>query len=109
MNSVPLSHALILAGILFVTGAVGVMARRNLVFVLMSVEIMLSAASIAFVAAASRWGQPDGQVFYIFILVTAAAEVAVGLTLVLRIYHNWKSVDSDEVSLLGEAENAVEE
>lgn len=103
MNSVPLSHALILAALLFVTGVVGMMTRRNLVFVLMSIEIMLSAASIAFVAAASKWKQPDGQVFYILILVTAAAEVAVGLTLLLRIYHNWKSVDSDEVNLTGES------
>ena len=98
MTSVPTSHALILAGILFALGAAGVMARRNLVFVLMSVEIMLNAAGIAFIAAASKWRQPDGQVFVIFILVTAAAEVAVGLTLLLRIYHNWKNVDADEVS-----------
>ncbi len=98
MTSVPTSHALILAGILFALGATGVMARRNLVFVLMSVEIMLNAAGIAFIAAASKWRQPDGQVFVIFILVTAAAEVAVGLTLLLRIYHNWKNVDADEVS-----------
>lgn len=106
MTSVPTNHALILAGVLFVLGTVGVLARRNLIFVLMSLELMLSAAGIAFVAAASRWrlpngqGQPDGQVFFIFILVTAAAEVAVGLTLLLRIYHYWKNVDSDNVSEL---------
>lgn len=105
MSSVPFGHALILAGILFLIGSVGVLARRNLVFVLMSVELMLSAASIAFVAAGSRWGQPDGQVFFVFILVTAAAEVAVGLSLLLRIYHNWKTVDTDEVSLMRETEN----
>lgn len=102
MTSVPVEHALILAGVLFLIGAVGVMARRNLVFVLMSVEIMLSSTSIAFIAAGSKWHQPDGQVFFIFILVTAAAEVAVGLALILRIYHKWKSVDSDEVSLMRE-------
>lgn len=105
MSSVPLSHALILSGILFLIGTVGVLARRNLVFVLMSVELMLSATSIAFVAAGSRWGQPDGQVFFVFILVTAAAEVAVGLSLLLRIYHNWKTVDTDEVSLMRETES----
>lgn len=98
MSSIPTSHALILAGILFVLGAVGVMVRRNLVFVLMSLEIMLSAAAIAFVAAGSKWRQPDGQVFVVFILVTAACEVAVGLSLLLRIFHNWKDVDADEVS-----------
>lgn len=98
MSNIPVNHALILAAVLFLIGVVGVMARRNLVFVLMSVEIMLNAAAIAFVAAASKWSQPDGQVVVIFILVTAAAEVVVGLPLVLRIYHNWKNVDTDEVS-----------
>lgn len=102
MSSVPTAHALILAGALFAIGTVGVLARRNLVFVLMSVELMLSAAALAFVAAASKWQQPDGQVFFIFIIVTAAAEVAVGLSLVLRIFHNFRSVDSDDVSLLRE-------
>lgn len=91
---------MILAAALFVLGALGVMTRRNLVFVLMSVEIMLNAAAVAFVAAAAKWRQPDGQVIVIFILVVAAAEVAVGLSLLLRIYHNWKSVDVDEVSLM---------
>ena len=99
MKSVPTGYALILAGILFTIGAAGVMVRRNLLFVLMSVEIMLVSTSIAFVAAGSKWKQPDGQVFFIFILVTAASEVAVGLALVLRIYHKWKSVDADEISL----------
>ena len=100
MSSVPTNHALILAAALFVLGALGVMTRRNLVFVLMSVEIMLNAAAVAFVAAAAKWRQPDGQVIVIFVLVVAAAEVAVGLSLLLRIYHNWKSVDVDEVSLM---------
>ena len=106
MSSIPTNHALTLAGVLFTLGAVGVLARRNLIFVLMSLEIMLTAAAVAFVAAASKWrlpnaqAQPDGQVFVIFILVTAAAEVAVGLTLLLRINHYWKNVDSDEVSEL---------
>ncbi len=100
MSSIPTSHALILAGAIFTIGAVGVMARRNLVFVLMSIELMLGGAAVAFVAAASKWRQPDGQVFVIFILVTAAAEVAVGLSLLLRVYHNWKSVDADEASTM---------
>lgn len=98
MSSIPLNHAMILAGALFIIGFAGVMIRRNLVFVLMSLEIMLTAASVAFIAAASKWGQADGQVMVIFILVTAAAEVAVGLALLLRIYREWKSVDMDEVS-----------
>ena len=102
MTSVPTEHALILAGILLAIGGAGVLMRRNLVYVLMSLEIMLSGAAIAFVAAGSKWRQPDGQAFYVFILVTAAAEVAVGLSLVLRIQHNWKSVDMDQVDSLKE-------
>jgi len=100
MTSVSTGDALILAAILFVLGTLGVMVRRNLLFVLMSIEIMLNAAAIAFVAAAAKWRQPDGQVFVIFILITAAAEVAVALSLLLRIHHNWKTVDTDEVSLM---------
>lgn len=102
MSNVPTDAALVLAGVLFAIGTVGVLVRRNLVFVLMSVEVMLSAASLAFVAAGAKWHQPDGQVFLIFVLVTAAAEVAVGLSLVLRIQHSSGSVDSDEISSLRE-------
>jgi NADH-quinone oxidoreductase subunit K len=98
MTSIPTSHALILSGVLMLIGTVGVLARRNLVFVLMSLEIILSSVGIAFVAAASKWHQPDGQVVVIFILVVAAAEVGVGLSLVLSIFRKWKTVDSDEVS-----------
>lgn len=100
MNSFPANHAIVFAAALFVIGLVGIMVRRNLVFILMSLEIMLTAASIALAAAGSRWHQPDGQVFVVFILIAAAAEVAVGLALVLRIYHDWKNVDVDEVSTM---------
>lgn len=102
MSSVPTAHALMLAGVLFVIGAVGVMVRRDLVFVLMSVEVMLSSAGLATVAAGSKWGQPDGQVFMILIFVAAATGVALGLSLILRVYHSWLSVDTDEVSSLAE-------
>lgn len=98
--NIPTDYVLILAAVLFVIGAVGVMARRNLIFILMSVEIMLNSAGLAFIAAASRWRQPDGQVIMLFIIVTAAAEVAVGLSLLLRIYHYWKTLDTDQVSLM---------
>jgi NADH-quinone oxidoreductase subunit K len=100
MSDIQVNHAIILSAVLFVIGLVGVMVRRNLVFILMSLEIMLTASGIAFVAAASKWRQPDGQVVVIFILVTAAAEVAVGLSLLLRIYHEWKTVDVDQVDLM---------
>ena len=72
-------HGLLLAAILFVLGMVGILVRRNLIFILMSIEIMLNAAGLAFVVAGSRWGQADGQVMFIFILSVAAAEVSVGL------------------------------
>jgi NADH-quinone oxidoreductase subunit K len=74
------------------------LVRRDLVFVLISIEIMLNAAGLAFVVAGSRWGQPDGQVMFFFILATAAAEVSVGLALVLQLYHRHRTVDSDAAS-----------
>ncbi|MFA6223127.1 MAG: NADH-quinone oxidoreductase subunit NuoK [Desulfomonilaceae bacterium] len=94
--AVPMEHALIVAAALFALGLVGVLIRRNLIFMLMSVEIMLNAAGLAFVAAGSRWGQTDGQVMFIFILSMAAAEVAVGLALAIQFYHRFKTLDTDE-------------
>jgi NADH-quinone oxidoreductase subunit K len=95
MSAAPMEHGLLLAGLLFTIGVLGVLVRRNLVFMLMSVEIMLNAAGLAFVVAGSRWHQPDGQVMFIFILVMSAAEVSVGLALVLRLYHKLKTLDAD--------------
>jgi len=76
---------------------VGLLVRRNLVFVLMSIEIMLNAAGLAFVSAGARWAQADGQVMFIFILAMAASEVAVGLALVLQLYREKQSLDLDSV------------
>ena len=90
-----LAHVLILAVVLFVLGLVGVLARRNIIFMLLSIEIMLNAAGLAFVVAGSRWGQPDGQIMFIFILTMAAAEVSVGLALVIQFYHVAKTLDTD--------------
>lgn len=98
MASVPMHQGLLLAGILFALGLVGLLARRNLIFMLMSLEIMLNAAGLAFVVAGARWGQADGQIVFLFILTMGAAEVSVGLALVLRIYHRFKTLDSDAVS-----------
>lgn len=83
---------------MFALGLIGLLVRRNVVFVLMSIEIMLNAAGLAFVAAGARWGQADGQVVFIFILAMAAAEVSVGLALVLRLYHLYQSLDTDAAS-----------
>jgi NADH-quinone oxidoreductase subunit K len=90
-----MEHGLVLAGILFVLGFAGVMARRNIIFMLMSIEVMLNAAGLAFIVAGSRWGQADGQVMFIFILTMAAAEVSVGLALVLQFYHLYQTLDAD--------------
>lgn len=95
---VPMEYGLALAGILFVLGLLGVLVRRNIVFILLSIEIMLNAAGLAFVVAGSRWGQPDGQVMFIFILTMAAAEVAVGLALVLQLAHRFHTLDMDAAS-----------
>ena len=92
MAMIPMEHGLILAGILFALGALGVLVRRNILFILLSLEIMLNAAGLAFIVAGARWGQADGQVMFIFILAMAAAEVAVGLALVLQMHHHLKTL-----------------
>jgi NADH-quinone oxidoreductase subunit K len=93
----PIREAFVLSGILFALGVAGVLVRRNIVFVLMSIEVMLNAAGLAFVVAGTRWRQPDGQVLFIFVLAMAAAEVSVGLALVLELYHRYKSLDTDVI------------
>jgi NADH-quinone oxidoreductase subunit K len=100
MISVPLEHGLLLAGVLFALGLLGVLMRRNTLFMLMSVEIMLNAAGLAFVLAGSRWGQPDGQVMFLFILAMAAAEVSVGLALLLELYRRFRTLDADKARSL---------
>ena len=94
-NALPIDMGLLLAGVLFTLGLISVLSRRNIIFMLISVEIMLNAAGLAFIVAGSRWAQADGQVMFIFILTMAAAEVSVGLALILQIYHQLKTLDSD--------------
>ncbi len=96
--SIPMEQGLLVAAILFVLGLIGVLVRRDIVFILLSIEIMLNAAGLAFVVAGSRWGQADGQVLFIFILAMAAAEVSVGLALLLQLYHQFKTLDIDAAS-----------
>ena len=100
MNPVPLEHALLLSAGLFLIGLIGVLVRRNIIFVLMCVEIMLNSAGLAFVAAGSRWGQADGQVMFVMILAMSAAEVSIGLALALRLYHRFKTLDVDAARLM---------
>ncbi|GFZ83151.1 NADH-quinone oxidoreductase subunit K [Pseudohongiella nitratireducens] len=98
MQAVPMSHGLILAAILFLLGLAGLLVRRNLVFALLSLEVMLNAAGLAFIVGASRWGNVDGQVMFLLILTLAAAEVAVGLALVLQLFRRHGTVDLDVLS-----------
>jgi NADH-quinone oxidoreductase subunit K len=92
------AHALVLAMILFCLGMIGLLVRRNIVYMLLSIEIMLNAASLAFIAAGSRWSAPDGQVMYLFILTLAAAEVSVALGIVLQLQYRFKTLDADQFS-----------
>ncbi|HZR46928.1 MAG TPA: NADH-quinone oxidoreductase subunit NuoK [Candidatus Manganitrophaceae bacterium] len=83
---------------MFALGLVGLLVRRNIIFILMSTEVMLNAAGLAFIVAGARWGAADGQVMFFFILTLAAAEVSVGLALVLRMHHHYQSLDSELLS-----------
>lgn len=95
MTEIPMIDGLILAAILFALGLLGLLMRRNLVFILVSLEVMLNGAGVALVAAGSRWAQPDGQIMFLFILAAAAAEVSVGLALLLRFYRRRNTIDAD--------------
>lgn len=98
MNDIPLTHVLALAAFLLAVGLAGLLVRRNLLFILMCIEIMLNAAGLAFVAGGARWGQADGQVMFILILSLAAAEVSVGLGLILALHRRFASLDADAAS-----------
>ncbi len=98
MTQVPLEHGLLLASALFALGLLGFLVRRNLIIMLVCVEIMLNAAGLAFVMAGAHWGQVDGQIMFIFILTMAAAEVAVGLAIILQFHWRYQSLDVDQAS-----------
>lgn len=98
MSAISPQFTLVLAGILFSLGLLGVLVRRNLLFVLMSIEIMINAAALAFVAAGSRWGQPDGQVMFLMVLTLAAAETSVGLAILLQLHRRFRTLDTDAAS-----------
>jgi NADH-quinone oxidoreductase subunit K len=95
-----LAQILILAALLFMFGLAGLLIRRNIIFMLLSLEIMLNAAGLAFVAAGARWNQADGQIMFIFILAMAAVEVSVGLALVLQLFQKFRTLDADAASEL---------
>lgn len=100
MSAIPLTHVLILASILFAIGFVGVIVRKNTLFILMSLEVMLNAVGVAFIGAGSAWQQADGQIMFILILTLAAAEVSVGLALLIRMQRKFQSLDIDLLAML---------
>lgn len=95
---IPLTHGLILAAILFVLGLTGLVIRRNLLFMLIGLEIMINASALAFVVAGSYWGQTDGQVMYILAISLAAAEASIGLALLLQLHRRRQNLNIDSVS-----------
>jgi NADH-quinone oxidoreductase subunit K len=95
VTTAPIDQGLLLAAILFALGLAGVLVRRNLLFMLMSLEVMLNAAGIAFIVAGARWGAPDGQIMFILVLTFAATEVSVGLALILLMHRRITTLDAD--------------
>jgi NADH-quinone oxidoreductase subunit K len=105
--SIPVEHVVILSALLFVVGVVGALTRRNVIVILMSVELMLNAANLALIAFNRVWSttaegvaRHDGQVFVLIVIAVAAAEVAVGLGILLALIRNRDSLNVDDVSLL---------
>ena len=98
--SVPLEYYLALSGILFAIGGVGVVARRNVIVMFMSIELMLNAANIAFVAVSRQLQSVDGQVMVFFVMTVAAAEAAVGLAIILATFRHRVSVNPQDLNLL---------
>jgi NADH-quinone oxidoreductase subunit K len=97
---VPLEHVIALSAILFAIGTAGALTRRNLVVILMSIELMLNAANLALLGFARAWASVEGQIMVLMVIVVAAAEVAVGLGIVIALFRNRESVNVEDVSLL---------
>ena len=95
---IPITHYVLLSAMLFSIGVLGVLFRRNVIIIVMSIELMLNAVNLLFVAFSSYLGDSAGQVFVIFTMVVAAAEVAVGLAILMLIYRNTQSTDIDVLS-----------
>lgn len=104
MVTLSMEVQILFAGILFLVGLVGLLVRRNIIFMLMSIEIMLNSAALVFVIAGSHWAQADGQVMFLFILTVSAAEVSVGLALILQMYHHYRTLDADAMNKLHDSQ-----
>lgn len=98
INGISMEHGLALAGVLFALGLLGLLVRRNILFMLMSLEIMMNSAALAFVVAGSRWMQPDGQIMFMLIITLAACEACVGLALLMQLYRRFGTLDVDAAS-----------
>jgi NADH-quinone oxidoreductase subunit K len=96
----PIQDFMLLSGLLFVIGVVGVLIRRNIIVMFMSIELMLNAVNLAFIALARRIGSMDGQVIVFFVMTVAAAEAAVGLGIIISLFRNRETVNADELNLL---------
>jgi len=97
---VPTAHVLVFTAVLFLVGVAGVLARRNVIIVLMSIELMMNAANINFVLFSRQLGDLAGQVFGVFTIVVAAGEVAVGLAILIALFRNKDTVNLDEISIM---------
>ena len=100
MAAIPMGHGLLLAALLFALGLACLLLRRNLLFILMGIEIMFNAAALAFVVAGAHWGAADGQAMFIFVLSVAAAEVSVALALLLLLQRQRKTIDANAISAM---------
>jgi NADH-quinone oxidoreductase subunit K len=100
MTVVPISWYLVLGAVLFCIGVLGVLVRRNIIVIFMSIELMLNAVNLVFVAWARQLHSMDGQVIVFFVMTVAAAEAAVGLAIVISVFRNRETVNADELSLL---------
>jgi NADH-quinone oxidoreductase subunit K len=96
----PINYFMVLSGILFSIGVVGVLIRRNIIVMFMSIELMLNAVNLAFIALGRRVGSIDGQVIVFFVITVAAAEAAVGLGIIISLFRNRATVNADELNLL---------
>ena len=97
-TAIPFEYGLVVAGLLFVIGLTGVLVRRDMIFILLSLEIMLNAAALAFVVAGARWNAADGQVMVLFILAVAASEAAIALALLLAFHRMRGNLDADNAT-----------
>ncbi len=100
MQGIPLNHYLIFCSIIFAIGVTGVLIRRNVIIIMMSIELMLNSVNLLLAAFSAYRGDPSGQVFVFFIMALAAAEVAVGLAIIIMVYRNTKLVDIESLSKL---------